>query len=178
MEEMNKMWLAYQEKTCESFYWVEKFYSNLKWPNFSYLGRLSGQILENIHRRLFAYERDPEEKLVYTTRDYWKTLNIEEKRKVVIISMSVNNYTISKIDGAKFFVFEALFENGEKNFLKGLKSKRVEACLALAKSIKQKYIYEIELKDKGVDNKTEDFVLLEWRTTGWGGSFLIKNTIN
>ena len=59
----------------------------------------------------------------------------------------------------------------KKKFLKALKSKRVEACLALAKSIKQKYIYEIELKGKGVDNKTEDFVLPEWRATGWGVFF-------
>ena len=120
---------------------------------------------------LFDHESSPEKKLAYTARNYWKTFNIEQKRKVVIISMSQNNYIISKIGGAKFFVSLALFENTEKDFLKQLKSKRVEACLALGKSIKQRCIYKIELKDKVTDTKTEVLILPEWRSKGWGGLF-------
>ena len=68
---------------------------------------------------------------------------------------------MSKIPGAKCFVSEALYENRDKNFHRGLKTKKVEGCLALGKSIKQRYIYEVELKYRNVDVKTEDFILPE-----------------
>ena len=70
---------------------------------------------------------------------------------------------IDQIEFPKFFVSQAFYENRDKIFLRALKTKKVDS-LALGKSIKQRYIYEVELKDKNVDTKKEDFIIPEWRS--------------
>ena len=93
---------------------------------------------------------------------------------MVIISMSNNNYIIPKIDGARFFVSSDLYARREKNFLKRFKGTRVESCLALSKAIKQRYIYEIELKYKGANVQQDNFILPDHKRKGNGGFFFNK----
>ena len=106
-------------------------------------------------------------------------LTTDEKKKVVLISMSKNNYTLSKIPVARCFISKKLYDNRNHNFLKGLKEPtKVVARTVLDYDTMQRYIYEVELKDTNVSVRQKDFILPEWRSSGWGGCFLIQNIIN
>ena len=130
MEEMNKKCVVFGGKTYESFRWVRRFYSIIRWANFTPVQKLAPSLLEKICRDLFKFGKNPNKKLVYTTREHWETLKIEDKRKVATISMSKNNYILSNIDGAKFYVVENLHHR-RKNFSKRIKGEKggLKPCL-------------------------------------------------
>ena len=175
MEEMNKIYLAYGRKTYESFNWLDKFYSYIRWPNHSVLQGLSGPFLENVRRQLFSLEKNIDSKHVYTTFHQRKKRTPDQKKKVVLISMSKNNYTMSKIPGARCFISQEMYDNRNENFLKGLKILRsVNAEVITSYKLKQLYLYEVELKGMNVDVRQKDFILPEWRKAGWGGCFFNK----
>ena len=75
---------------------------------------------------------------------------------------------LSKIDGARFFVSAALYERRNNNFLKGLRWKKVNSHFTIGYSLRQRFIYDIELKDKGTILTRDDFILLSYRKKGAG----------
>ena len=115
-------------------------------------------------------------KLVYTTFDQGKKLTPDQKqRKVVLISMSKNNYTMPKIPGARCFVSQEMYDNRNENVLKSLKILRsVNAEVVTGYKLRQRYIYEVELKDMNVEVRQKNFILPEWTPPGWGGYFFNK----
>ena len=102
MEEMNKMWVVYGEKTYESFNWIRKFYSSINWTgpfNLKNLGRNSS---EGFRRMLFSAEKKPKRKLIYTTLEYWKKL---------FWSRGIHTYVMKTPPGAKYFVSRTIYDN-------------------------------------------------------------------
>ena len=64
--------------------------------------------------------------------------------------------------GAKFFVSKTIYDNRSKKSLRGLKEPtRVVAASVLGKEIKHWYVYEVELQERTINTRVEDFTLPE-----------------
>ena len=48
---------------------------------------------------------------------------------------------------------------------------RVVATSVLGKEIKHRYVYEVELQERSINTRVEDFTLPEWKKRGYGGLF-------
>ena len=97
----NTFWVLQGEKVYRSVNCLYCYYTS-----FEYSVNLDCKIpyyFEQIQRRGFKQENCIEQKLVYTTSEYFKTLTPEEKMAMVLVA-KCNRQTIRAVLGSRFFV--------------------------------------------------------------------------
>ena len=123
------------------------------------------QNLENFRLQGFKLKTDISKKLVYTTQEVFKTLTMEQKKAVAIISTNGGYAIMINISRARFFVLEPLFNKRRRNILAGLNFvKKVDARSTLNIVIHQENIFEFKLKDKTINIRRDNIILLKYKT--------------
>ena len=111
------------------------------------------------------------------------TVSGGQKKKVAIMSMGGGHGMLSKVERPRFFVSNPIYKRRANNFIKTLKVKKLNPQLTIGLALRQKYIYEVELKDQGITFTNDDFILPTYRNASRGGDVfdqhkfrLINNT--
>ena len=61
--------------------------------------------------------------------------------------------------GAKCFVPKIIYDNRSKNVLRGLKEPTRVIASVLGKDINHRYVYDVELQERSINTRVEDFTL-------------------